>query len=344
MASGIETRISHLAAASRRCARRRGEDLVQRRRPSRGPDRWRADLRPHRSTGLSTVDLARRGGSGLCRVGVAPVHPRMTHRCGSVSISGRDAKHGSAASTTCRTWCSRCGPSLRTTDQSSSRSRRSTIQASTSGVSRASFRLFRSATETRGTWSAKALQTARRVVRRNSDPPFGIDRAARGGRVDVLFPTLRASRWAPPVLPWVYDLQHLDQPDLFSARERSFRTRAFRRAARSGRVVVLSSEAMADAFVARFPEAVGKVRVLRFTTVPGRGWLAADPAEVRRRYRLPGGFLLLPGQLWVHKDHLTAFAALRRLRDLGENRSSSHGNHERLSTSGSPRPLARVRR
>lgn len=166
----------------------------------------------------------------------------------------------------------------------------------------------------------KAFQILRGVVRRSADPPFGVTRAARAAHVDVLFPTLRASRSGPPVLPWVYDLQHLDEPDLFSARERSFRTRAFRGAARSGRVVVLSSEAMVNAFLARFPEAAGKVRVLRFTTVPGRDWLVADPAEVRRRYRLPRGFLLLPGQLWAHKGHLTAFAALRRLRELGENR------------------------
>jgi glycosyltransferase involved in cell wall biosynthesis len=115
----------------------------------------------------------------------------------------------------------------------------------------------------------------------------------------------------------VYDLQHLDQPELFSVRERSFRTRAFGRAARSARVVVLSSQAMAGAFVARFPEAAEKARVLRFTTVPARDWVHADPAEVRNRYGLASDFLLLPGQLWAHKDHLTAFAALRRLRDVG---------------------------
>jgi glycosyltransferase involved in cell wall biosynthesis len=168
-----------------------------------------------------------------------------------------------------------------------------------------------------GVLRTKALQSVRGVVRRNADPPVGAARAARRAQVDLLFPTLRASRSGPRVLPWIYDLQHLEQPELFSSRERSFRTRAFGRAARSGRLVVLSSLAMATAFVARFPAAAGKVRVLRFTTVPGRDWLDADPAEVRDRYGLASDFLLLPGQLWAHKGHLTAFAALDRLQDVG---------------------------
>ena len=164
-----------------------------------------------------------------------------------------------------------------------------------------------------GTLKAKVLNRAQHAFRRTLDPPFGLDRAAKRASVDVLFPTLKAPHGAPPLLPWIYDLQHLDNPELFSAGERSYRTRAFRGAARSRSVLVLSSRAMADRFVARFPEAAGKVRVLRFTTVPGADWLEGDPAEVRGRYGLPQGFVLLPGQLWVHKDHLTALEAFRRL-------------------------------
>ena len=173
--------------------------------------------------------------------------------------------------------------------------------------------------DTAGTLQAKVFNRARGLLRPKADPPFGVGRAARRAQVDLLFPTLKAPHDAPPLLPWIYDLQHLDHPALFSAGERSFRTRAFRGAARSRRVLVLSSKAMADSFLAKFPEAAGKTRVLRFTTVPGRDWLEPDPAETRRRYRLPERFVLLPGQLWTHKDHLTALEALRRLpeRDAG---------------------------
>jgi len=166
-----------------------------------------------------------------------------------------------------------------------------------------------------GTLKAKVVNRARHAFRRNSDPPFGLDRAAKRASVNLLFPTLKAPHGAPALLPWIYDLQHLDHPELFSAGERSYRTRGFRAAARSRSVLVVSSQAMADAFVARFPEAAAKVRVLRFTTVPGRDWVTGDPSAVRDRYRLPEGFVLLPGQLWVHKDHLTAIEAVRRLPD-----------------------------
>ena len=149
------------------------------------------------------------------------------------------------------------------------------------------------------------------------DPPFGLGRAALSAAVDVLFPTLKTPRPHPTLLPWIYDLQHLDEPQFFTAPERWLRTHAFRGAARSAWIIVASSETMANRFVTQFPEAAGKVRVLRFTTVPDEDWLAPDPAYVLERYGLPPDFLLLPGQFWTHKDHLTAFAALGRLREMG---------------------------
>jgi glycosyltransferase involved in cell wall biosynthesis len=168
----------------------------------------------------------------------------------------------------------------------------------------------------RSTVKAIALNRVRAVITRGN-PPFGIGRAALSAGVDVLFPTMRTTTAHPTLLPWIYDVQHLDEPAFFTARERWLRTLEFRVAARSAGIIVVSSETMANAFVSRFPEAAGKVRVLHFTTVPDDDWLGPDPAEVRERYGLPSPFLLLPGQLWTHKDHLTAFAALRHLRDMG---------------------------
>lgn len=168
----------------------------------------------------------------------------------------------------------------------------------------------------RGTLPAKMGNRLRCALKSRAETPFGVDRAARENRADVLFPTLKSHvRGTTAHLPWVYDLQHLDQPNHFSRSERSFRNRAFRRAARSAPLIVVSSEVAARAFAARYPHSAEKLRVLRFTTVLEDGWLDSDPRQVAETYGLTRAFAIFPGQFWVHKSHETALEAVRLLRD-----------------------------
>jgi glycosyltransferase involved in cell wall biosynthesis len=166
-----------------------------------------------------------------------------------------------------------------------------------------------------GQLEAKVLNRLRHVVNRGA-APFGVSRAARQGAVDVLFPTLktRVPRGVAH-LPWAYDLQHVERPEHFSGSELSFRNRAFRAAARHAPLVVVSSAVAASAFASRYPKATGKLRVLRFTTVLDDRCFDADQRQVAARYDLRRTFILFPGQFWVHKDHETAFEAVRLLRE-----------------------------
>jgi glycosyltransferase involved in cell wall biosynthesis len=170
----------------------------------------------------------------------------------------------------------------------------------------------------RGSIRAKIENRIKPLAALGSEIPWGAGRAAAEYGVDVLFPTWKSkSTRRTAHLPWVPDLQHLHYPENFSRSERAARERGFRRMARVADLIVLSSETAAGDFAARYPGTEGKLRVLRFTTVFDDDEFRHEPAETRRRYKLPGRYLLFPGQFWRHKNHRLAFEAIRILRDRG---------------------------
>lgn len=169
-----------------------------------------------------------------------------------------------------------------------------------------------------GSLRAKIGNRLRFALIRNGEVPFGIERAARRHKIELLFPTLKVrSDSTTAHLPWVQDLQHLHHPEYFSRAELAFRERTFRRLAGRASLIVVSSQAAADDFTARYSRSEAKLRVLRFTTVVDADWFGSEPTSVRARYGLPETFLLLPGQFWRHKNHRLAFEAVALLRRRG---------------------------
>ena len=131
---------------------------------------------------------------------------------------------------------------------------------------------------------------------------------------DVVFPN-----WSLPAragvaqMGWIPDLQHRSLPDNFSLAERLKRDVGYRRWIRRARIVVVSSQAVGADVARAFRRSRGKLRVVHFRTVLPREASARDPLETVRRLGLPPEFLLLPNQLWRHKNHRVAFEAAPRL-------------------------------
>jgi glycosyltransferase involved in cell wall biosynthesis len=120
-----------------------------------------------------------------------------------------------------------------------------------------------------------------------------------------------------PSLGWVYDLQHRELPELFSADERRQRDRAFDALCRSSATVIVSSEDALRALEKHFPKCAARVRVLRF--VANVAVTAATPVDdLRRKHDLPDVYLYLPNQFWKHKNHVTVLQALALLKREGK--------------------------
>jgi glycosyltransferase involved in cell wall biosynthesis len=111
-----------------------------------------------------------------------------------------------------------------------------------------------------------------------------------------------------PTVVTLYDVQHLDLPQMFSRAERAFRSLAYHRSARSAARLVVNSEFVRDRAVERLGIGRGRLRVIPFgidhaTFSPG--------AEVREP------FVLYPARAWPHKNHerlFRAFSLVRRAR------------------------------
>ncbi|MBI3761282.1 MAG: glycosyltransferase family 4 protein [Chloroflexi bacterium] len=146
-----------------------------------------------------------------------------------------------------------------------------------------------------------------------------VRRAARRAGCDVLFPTpiTLGARGRPAWIGWAYDLQHLHLPEFFSRLDLWRRDFYFSQLARHAPKIVVSSQDARRDWLSRFPRTALRVSVLSFTSVPLDEWYTASAEEAVAKYNLPCKFLLLPNQFWVHKNHATAFEAIRLLRDRG---------------------------
>jgi glycosyltransferase involved in cell wall biosynthesis len=127
------------------------------------------------------------------------------------------------------------------------------------------------------------------------------------GEALVHFPfTIAIPRLSVPTVVTIYDVQHLDLPQLFSRAERAFRAVAYHRSARAARLVIVNSTFVRDRAVAKLGLPAARIRVVPFGIDHSR----FSPGDEQRE-----PFLLYPARGWPHKNHgrlLEAFALLRR--------------------------------
>jgi glycosyltransferase involved in cell wall biosynthesis len=117
-----------------------------------------------------------------------------------------------------------------------------------------------------------------------------------------------------PTILSMHDIQHVHYPEFFSWSQKLSRRITYGLSARHARFFQASSEFIKQDLLRHFqcisaeqiaviPEGV---RVEEFAT-------PVDAILLRSRYKLPERFLLLPAQLWPHKNHMTVLRALKRI-------------------------------
>ena len=119
----------------------------------------------------------------------------------------------------------------------------------------------------------------------------------------IAIPSMRVPR-----VVTLYDLQHLDLPQMFPWAERRFRELAYHRSVRSADRVVVSSTFVRDRAVGGLRIDPGRIRVIPF---------GIDHARFTPGDELREPFLLYPARAWPHKNHerlFHAFSLLRRVR------------------------------
>lgn len=138
--------------------------------------------------------------------------------------------------------------------------------------------------------------------------------------LDMAYPLPHGFVDVPAGLPrlfWIPDFQHRHLPRFFSERELSERDALFSAIGRTSDVVVLSSEAARRDLIAFYAVPYERTFVLPFCTVGEDDWYAGDVGAAQARHGVAPGYLICCNQFWAHKDHLTLFRALARLRSEG---------------------------
>jgi glycosyltransferase involved in cell wall biosynthesis len=82
--------------------------------------------------------------------------------------------------------------------------------------------------------------------------------------------------------------------------------------------IIVNSQSAADDALSGHPHIADKLHVLGFPPVLHEAVLKRDPDEVRRKYNLPGRFLLVCNQFWQHKNHELVLRALGQLKRYGK--------------------------
>ncbi|MBB3918902.1 glycosyltransferase [Rhizobium fabae] len=133
-------------------------------------------------------------------------------------------------------------------------------------------------------------------------------------RDTVYFPAFDASQRWRTNLYWVPDFQIFHFPELFSAEELATRTRSIGEIAATQGVLLLSSHAALTDFRRFFPDATVVPRVWSFCSSIAADELGAGK-QILESYGVPEHFVYVANHFWKHKDHETAFRALKILKD-----------------------------
>jgi glycosyltransferase involved in cell wall biosynthesis len=151
---------------------------------------------------------------------------------------------------------------------------------------------------------------ARRIAR--DDPFRAVDRVLS----PIYSPILLATR--RPFAFTLHDLQEKHYPEYFSLTTRAWRHTMNRLLTARARRVVCESRFVQRDIVRHFGISASKVEVIPAPPITLLRDSKPDPAQeesVRRKFGLPGQYLLYPAQFWPHKNHLRlveAFAAVVR--------------------------------
>lgn len=134
-------------------------------------------------------------------------------------------------------------------------------------------------------------------------------------KVDVLLPC-----FVPPAkmhsIPWVgylYDVQHKQLPHLFGDKELQLRDHHFQQMLDQAKVIIVNARAVRSDLQRYYKAGPSKIVSLPFCPLYQETPLTIEPLPDA----VPERYFLICNQFWQHKDHLTAFRAIRAFLDAG---------------------------
>lgn len=144
----------------------------------------------------------------------------------------------------------------------------------------------------------------------------GLLRCLKQINADVAMP-VNGSMGMDFLTPWVGyvgDFQHKYLPDNFDPIECFNREIRFATTLRDSKVLIVNSKAVKDDICRFYPWIdANKILNLPFTPHPLAEWFEPSEGIASTDHNLPSKYFLISNQFWIHKDHITALRALKRV-------------------------------
>lgn len=136
--------------------------------------------------------------------------------------------------------------------------------------------------------------------------------------IEVIIPSFKSLGKEFPI-PWVgyiYDFQHKYYSEFFTVEEIRNRDNDFSIMLNKAKVVIVNAYDVKNDINKYFPNSHAKIFNLPFTPMPRKEWFSSEKTSLDK-YKLPKKYFMISNQFWVHKSHITAFAALALLHKAG---------------------------
>ena len=140
---------------------------------------------------------------------------------------------------------------------------------------------------------------------------FLINKIIKHNKIDVFSHSyIYGPDLACPTINWIPDFQHVRLPHLYSKLHLGVRDFRLRSLAKYSDSVFLSSYDALDDFSRFTPQFASKARVVHFVSQVS-SFENKDVAYLEEKYGFRGKYYFLPNQFWTHKNHKTAFEAIK---------------------------------
>lgn len=139
-------------------------------------------------------------------------------------------------------------------------------------------------------------------------------------KIDVVFPAFGVwgitEDFKTPWVGYLYDCQHKYFPDYFDEDEIIRRDEFFNSILNQTKSIVVNSKAAKQDYIKFYGAGEEQIFNLPFAPLLQKSWLKNNP-DIIKKYKLPDKYFIISNQFWMHKSHITAFKALKTLKDKG---------------------------
>lgn len=138
-------------------------------------------------------------------------------------------------------------------------------------------------------------------------------------KVDICLPAFSCLGEKFPI-PWIgylFDMQHKYFPNYFSDSTRKFRDREFSWMMHHSKFLLVGSKAVMNDLKKYYPDCDTHVFTLPFAPAKPSFDPSDEREETLKKYNITNKYMIISNQFWSHKNHITAFKALRDLIEGG---------------------------